>query len=348
MYAAVLTEYGTIRWHEVADPRIGEDEVLVRVTYAGICGSDQHVFRGEFHPRTSTPLIQGHEFGGRIEAVGEAVTGFAPGDRVAVDPIFWCGTCPACTRKHYPACRSLKLLGIDTNGGFGQYVAAKAFMLHRLEDTVSDRHAALIEMLSIGFHACRRAGVAPGDTVAVFGAGRIGQAILQAVRTITRSPLFLVDVLPGRLAAARRAYPDIVAINAREEDPVSAIRDGTSGNGVDIALEAVGHAHAIPGQHHPVRQAVDAIRGAGTVCVLGLADDPVPLVMKDLIFKEATLVTSRVTHGEFADAIEHLARGDLKPDAMISCELPASRAQEAFHLLDTDPDRYLKILLKIP
>ena len=138
MKAAVLTQYGKIEWKDVPTPSISDDEALVRVKYASICGSDQHVFRGEFHPRTSVPMIQGHEFGGVIEKCGKDIANYQDGDRVTVDPIFWCGKCPACEIGHYPACRSLKLLGIDVDGGFAEFVIAKEFMLNKVPPDISD------------------------------------------------------------------------------------------------------------------------------------------------------------------------------------------------------------------
>jgi threonine dehydrogenase-like Zn-dependent dehydrogenase len=348
MKAAVLTAYGQVDWLDMPDPRISDSEVLVKVDCAGICGTDQHIFQGEFHPRTPLPLIMGHEFAGTIVQVGKDVSGFEAGDRVAVDPIYWCGQCPACEHEHYPACSSLKLLGVDTHGGFAQYVAAQEFMLYKLSPAISDRHAALIEVLSIGFHACARAGLQAGDSLAVFGAGRIGQCILQAARTITDNTIYMVDILASRLALAEKTYENLVTVNALEQDPIAILQELTQGRGVDVAIEAVGHAHPIEGRPHPVAQCVKAIRGAGTVCVLGLSDDPVPLIMKELIWKEARLVTSRVTHGEFQRTINHLDAGDLRPDALISCEMPASQAAEAFERLAEHPQDYLKILLTMP
>lgn len=347
MKAAVLSEYRKIQWQEVKKPEITDSEVLVRVSYAGICGSDQHVFNGDFHPRTTLPLIQGHEFAGTIVKVGKNVTGFKQGDRVTVDPIFWCGECAACGLGHFPACKSLKLLGIDVHGGFGEYVTVKDFMSHKIEPNISDKHAALIEVLSIGFHACNRAGLKKNDTVAIFGAGKVGQSILQAAHTMTQNTIFMVDILKKRLEIAKKTYPHIYTINAQEEDPVAVIVKLTDERGVDVAFEAVGHAHSIPNRFPPVRQCVQSIRGGGTVCVLGLADEPVPMLMKEIIFKEGKIVASRVTHGEFEKTIQQMSMGHLNPDALISCEIPANRTQEAFELLENEPENYLKILLRL-
>lgn len=347
MGAAVLTEYKNIEWRQVPVPAIGESEVLIKVGYAGICGSDQHIFTGDFHPRTKTPMIPGHEFTGTIVKVGKNVKTHKIGDRVVVDPIIPCGKCAACEIQHYPACTSLKLLGVDIDGGFAEYVAADERMLYKIGSEISDRHAALIEVLSIGFHAVNRAGLKKDDTVAIYGSGRIGHCIAQATRTRTDNTIFMVDILSNRLDMAERSYDNIVVINSKEIDPVAFIHKHTNGRGVDVAFEAVGHVHPVENRVHPVRECVQSIRGAGTVCVLGLPDDPAPLNMKEFIWKEARIVASRVSHGEFAETIHHLSLGHLNPEALISSEFSASIAQDAFEILEKEPQNYLKILLKL-
>lgn len=346
MNAAVLTDYRKIEWKQVDIPEISGNEVLIKVSYACICGSDQHVFMGEFHPRTSVPLIQGHEFAGTVVKTGPDVKDYKNGDRVAVDPIIWCGHCPACLRQHYPACTSLKLVGIDLDGGFSEFMKVPETMLYRLTDKISDAHAALVEVLSIGFHACKRAGVKPVDKVVIWGAGKVGQSILQALRTKTSNMVILVDILDERLAMAKKAYKDIHIVNAIQTDAIEKIKELTHGEGVDIAFEAVGHTKEIPGVVDPVRGCIQAIRGGGKVCVLGLSSEPSPIVMKELIWKEGTIVTSRVSHGEFAETIENMNQGTLNPDALVTDILHPSQAQHAFEMLEKEPDKHLKILLR--
>ena len=347
MKAAVLEKYGKLRWSDVADPRIKPGEVLVRIKNASICGSDQHVFRGEFHPRTSTPLIPGHEFAGVVEETGRDAKRFSRGDLVAIDPIIWCGNCEACKRGHYPACSSLKLLGIDLDGGFAEYIAVPEHMLFPVDGRVDAKYAALVEVLSIGFHATRRAGVKENDSIVIWGGGKVGQSILQAAKLFTRNRIFLVDILDKRLQRAKTAYPDIETINSAKTDPVEYLKSATQGKGVDIAFEAVGHPEKVENEIHPIRSCIRAIRGGGIVCVLGLSDEPVPMVMKELIWKEANIITSRVSHGEFSECIEHLEKGNLKPESLISMEIEASRAQEAFELLESEPENHLKIILNL-
>jgi len=346
MNAAVLEQYGGFKWKEVDIPEINENEVLIKVSYAGICGTDQHIFLGEFHPRTHVPYIPGHEFSGRIVLTGSEVKSYKKGDLVVVDPIIWCGHCPACRIHHYPACTSLKLLGVDMDGGFSEYMKAPDSMLYLIPEGISDKHAALVEVLSIGFHACNRAGVKENDKVLIWGAGKVGQSILQAVRTKTRNTLIITDVLEERLEMARKAFPDIYTINAAKKNPVEECKKITDGNGVDIAFEAVGHGVDIPGVVNPVRGCIQSIRGAGVVCVLGLGNEPAPVIMKELIWKEGILVTSRVSHGEFSETIKNLGKGALKPDTLVTDIIHPSEAQHAFEMLQEEPSKHLKILLK--
>jgi threonine dehydrogenase-like Zn-dependent dehydrogenase len=329
MKAAVLTEFRKFETKELALPEINVNEVLVRIEFASICGSDMHVFNGDFKGRSPIPFIPGHEMAGVIEMVGTEVKDFASGEKVAIDPIIWCGKCPACLVGHYPACTSLKLIGIDQDGGFAQYVKVPPSMLYKVPAHVKPEHAALVEIYSIGFHANNRAGVKAGDTLAIWGAGRVGQVILQAARTKTKEKIFIVDIIDSRLEIAATSNENVIPINALHKDPVEEIKRLTDGKGVNLAFEAVGHAHSIKGRVNPVRGCIQSIKGGGIVCTLGLSDEPAPIIFKELIWKEGKIITSRVSHGEFAETIEQLQQGNLKPDALITSIMPSFLAAPA-------------------
>lgn len=345
MKAAVLETYNNFVWKEVTTPKVKDGEVLVNIKFASICGTDMHIFPGDFHPRTPIPFIPGHEMGGVVTKVGNGVAGFEPGDKVAIDPIIWCNECPACLRKHYPACTKLKLLGVDMDGGFAEYISVPPHMLFKAAPHLPDKHVALVEIYGIGFHANRRAETKEGDVLAIWGAGRVGQVILQAARTKTKNTIFIVDPLENRLEIAAKHNENVITINPEKENPVEAIKRYTNGKGVDIAFEAVGHAHEIEGVYTPIRSCIQSLRGGGKVCVLGLSDEPAPIVFKELIWKEAQIITSRVSDGEFAEVLENLNAGNLKPDALISKVMHGSEIQEAFKLVQTSPEKYLKVLL---
>ncbi len=347
MKAAVLETYNNFVWKDVPTPEVHPGEVLVHIKFASICGTDMHIFPGDFHPRTQVPFIPGHEFGGVISEIGEGVSGFNKGDKVAVDPIIWCGECPACQRKHYPACTKLRLLGVDLDGGFAQYISVPPHMLFKAAPNTPDEHVALVEIYGIGFHANRRAKTKEGDIIAIWGAGRVGQVILQAARTKTKGVIFMVDPLDNRLEIAAKHNENVITINPKKENPVEAIKRHTGGKGVDIAFEAVGHAEDIEGVFTPIRSCILSLRGGGKVCVLGLTDHPAPIIFKELIWKEATIITSRVSDGEFAEVIENLNAGNLNPDALISKVMHGSEIQKAFGLVQNSPEKYLKVLLDL-
>lgn len=347
MKAAIISEYGKIALEEVNLPALEDDNVMIKVRYASICGSDQHIFKGEFHPRTKLPLIPGHEFAGVVEDTGSNVKKVVRGDKVTVDPIIWCGTCAACREGHYPACTTLKLVGIDLDGGFAEYVSVPESMVYRIPQHIPDEHAALVEILSIGFHAITRAGLSENDDILIVGSGKVGQSILHAAKTVTRGKAFIADINDKRLSMASGTFGDIHTINIKDTDPVEYIKKATGGKGVDIAFEAVGHFTEVPGRLNPVRICINSIKGGGKVCVLGLADHPAEILMKELIWKEAKIISSRVSHGEFARVIEALSTGIINPENMITGILELKDAQKGFEMLDNHPDENLKILLKI-
>ncbi len=347
MKAAIIREYGKIGIENVQIPVCKDDQVLIQVRYTSICGSDQHLFKGEFHPRTKLPLIPGHEFAGVVADTGKNVQGFTVGEKVTVDPIIWCGKCIACREKHYPACISLKLLGIDMDGGFAEYIAVAPHMVHKVPSHISDYHAALVEILSIGFHAVTRAGLKKDDDILITGSGKVGNSILHAAKTITSGKIFISDILDSRLKIAGSAFPDVHPINITHTDTVAEVMKFTNGKGVDIAFEAVGHEVAVEGRDNPVRTCIKSIKGGGKVCVLGLSDHTTALLMKELIWKEAQIIASRVSHGEFSRVIEALDKRILNPESMITGVLNLEEAMKGFELLEKEPENHLKILLKL-
>lgn len=345
MKAAVLFGDRDLRLGERPDPRPGPDEVLLASRYAGICGTDIHVYRGEFKSRVSYPAVLGHEFGGVIEEVGANVTGYRRGDRVVVDPIISCHRCPACQSGHLSACRALKLLGIDLDGGFGQYVAVPSDRLYRLPDDLPMSFVPMLELYAVGHHILARGRVQAGETVAILGAGKLGLSVLDVLcHGASATRVFVTDFQPPRLAIAKQLGAEHV-INVSREDPVATILEETQGIGVDCVIEAVGHYHTFSNQAPPLAQAAEMVRHGGRIVTAGLGEQSTPVRFKTLVLKEVELIASRVTRGEFPRAIQLMSKGLLHPQLLISRELPISAAPAAFTELDGEPGETIKVVL---
>ncbi|MCX6030053.1 MAG: alcohol dehydrogenase catalytic domain-containing protein [Chloroflexi bacterium] len=347
MKAAILYDDLDIRLGEAPDPRIRPDEVLVETGHAGICGTDLHIYRGEFHSRVKAPAILGHEFGGIIREVGKAVHGFKLDDRVAVDPIISCHNCPACLTGHLNACRTLKLLGVDLDGGFGQYVAVPASHLYPLPDNVPMEYAPMVEMYGLGHHILWRGGVQPGETVVILGAGKLGLSVLDVLcHRITPGLTIITDVQPFRLETARKLGADAV-INAEYEDPVERAMELTRGLGADCVIECIGHFHEIAGREAPLAQAVKMIRTAGRIVTTGLGEQLSAVHFKTLVIKEAQIIASRVTLGEFPRAIQMMSKGLLHPELLVTHRLSLRDVTQAFAQVDGEDPGTIKIVMDL-
>jgi len=347
MKAGVLYEDRKIETRVVADPELAPGEVLVESSHAGICGTDLHIFRGEFRSRVKLPAIQGHEFGGTVVDVGKGVTAWKRGDRVAVDPIVSCHACVACLGGQLNCCRTLKLLGVDLAGGFGQLVAVPEGHLYALPDAVPFKHAPMVEVFSLGHHVLDRGRVQPGETVAILGSGKLGLAVLDVLcHGASPAMTFVADLHPFRLETARKLGAD-VTIDVRHEDPVERIMEMTKGVGVDCAIECVGHYHDVPGREPPIAQAVRMIRAGGRVVTAGMGEELTPVHFKSLVLKEAEIIASRTTLGEFRRTMRLLAKGLLHPELLITHELPLSEVTAAFANVDGDDPSTIKIVLDV-
>ena len=347
MKAGILYHDRGIRVGHVPDPRLGPDEVLVAPGYAGICGTDLHIYRGEFHGRVVYPAILGHEFGGIVHKVGSDVSEFQVGDRVVVDPILSCHRCPACLSGHLNACRTLKLLGVDLDGGFGQYVAAPASHVYSLPDGIPLAHAPMVEMYALGHHILQRGQVQLGESVAILGAGRLGLSVLDVLCHSAGAALTLVtDLQPFRLETARKLGADF-AVNIAQGDPVERVMEVTHGAGMDCVIEAVGHYHLVEGQEAPLAQAVRMIRHWGRIVTAGLGEQLSAVHFKTLVLKEAQIIASRVTLGEFPRALRLMAKGLLHPELLITDQLPLNDIALAFEKVDREEPNTIKVVLDI-
>ncbi len=237
MRAVIWEEPGKLSVTEAADPAPGHGELIVQVGRCGICGTDVHIADGEFPP-TPYPIIPGHEFAGRVVAVGTGVPpGWREGERVAVDPSLFCGYCPACHAGRGNLCANWNAIGDTVSGAFAEYVAVPAANTYRIPDSVDDAQGALIEPLSCAVHGLRRIGPVTGVDVLLTGAGTMGLLLLQLLRNAGAGSVSVVDRKESRLEAAKAVGADGVAtdVAALDRGPFGVVVDATGAPG---AIEA--------------------------------------------------------------------------------------------------------------
>lgn len=237
MRAVIWEAPGKLAVTEAADPAPGHGELIIQVGRCGICGTDVHIADGEFPP-TPYPIIPGHEFAGRVVAVGGGVpAGWREGERVAVDPSLFCGYCPACRSGRGNLCANWNAIGDTVSGAFAEYVAVPAANAYRIPDSVDDAQGALIEPLSCAVHGLRRIGPVTGVDVLLTGAGTMGLLLLQLLRHAGAGTVSVVDRKASRLEAAKAVGADSVATDVAELDRAAfgVVVDAT---GAPAAIEA--------------------------------------------------------------------------------------------------------------
>lgn len=340
MKAAVLNEWEQILYKEVPEPKLQEEEVLIRVKYAGVCGSDVTIYKGK-HPTARTPVIPGHEFVGVIEEVRSIKRNdLQPGDRVVVEPLISCGECAACSSGNWHVCRTLKLLGIHTDGGSAQYVKAPAAKVIKLKDSISDRIAALTEPFAVGFHVNQRAGIKAGDKALIIGGGPIGLVIGIAAKRCGAEKVVFTELNDARIEIIKSFGFD--AINPKRQDVTDLSAELTNGAGYDVVFE-------VSGSQGGLSSAIELCAIRGTVVLVGFPHKQPEIDVLKVIFKEINVVGSRVyTFQDFTRTVRMLEEivesGQFDLDRIISDTMPMEQAEEAIRRMIAG-DNLGKILL---
>ncbi len=322
MKAAVLTEFNSpLRVEEVPEPLPGPHDVVVRVEACGVCRSDWHVWRGDWSwvgVRPKLPRILGHEFAGVVEAVGEAVVLYRPGDRVTTPFRVACGRCELCKAGRSNLCTQHGVLGVDLDGAFARWVRvpdAESNLVRLPQDVDFVSAASLGCRYTTAYHAVvNRAQVRPGEWVAVFGVGGVGLSTVQVVSAVGGRAV-AVDV---RATALRRALEEgaEAVVDASVEDPVRRIRELSDGQGAHVAVDALGVAQT-------AQQAVRSVRRGGRVVQVGLTgreeQGNVPLPIDRMVLLELTWLGSAGCPGwAFPGLLGLVASGRLNPGRLVT------------------------------
>lgn len=326
---------------EVCEVDVGslrEDEVLVRVRACGICGTDLHIFKGEVP--VNYPLIPGHEISGEVVSIGSSVNFLREGDRVAVNPNFYCRECYYCRRGLVHFCENWRAIGVHLPGGFAEYVKVPGYLLHRVPDSLSFEEAAFAEPIACCLHGIRRLGISVGDKVAVFGLGPIGLIHVQLAKSCGASLVIGVDLIEKRLRLAEHLGADIV-LNASECNPVKEILSETQGRGVNKVIEATGNPVVL-------EQALEVIDFAGKILVFGVAPHEAIAKIRpyDIYRKEATIVGSFVNPFTTDEAIEVMSAKTLRVLPIISHVIGLQDIVEYFNRIMSKDSDIVKVIVK--
>ena len=321
-----------VRVEEKSLPEIAAGEVLIKVAYVGVCGSDMNIYQG-VHPRAKAPLVMGHEFSGTIVAGHPTL---AKGTPVTVYPLLSCGHCEPCLNGYAHVCNTLKLIGIDCDGAMAEYVKVPVDKVMELPKTLSLKLGAFLEPLAVGVHAVRRSGYRPGDRAVVFGAGPIGLCVASCLKYFGAQVL-VVEANPYRLGVAKKL--GCTTIDAANESITDKVREYTKGINADFAFDCAAHPSV---QTH----LMDVLKVQGTAVVVGSYKKPPEVDLLKVEFKELSMIGIRVyERRDFEIATEMLQSGAIDFDLMLSESSPDA-APEVFQGLLKGGDT-IKMLFKM-
>ncbi|GAA0137688.1 NAD(P)-dependent alcohol dehydrogenase [Paenibacillus sp. YSY-4.3] len=341
--AAFMTGLKQMEIRDIPVPEPKEKEVLVKLEYVGICGSDVHYYEhgkiGDFI--VNGDFILGHECAGTVVAIGKDVKQLQVGDRVALEPGVTCGQCEFCKSGRYNLCPDVEFLATPPyHGCFENYIAFPENMAFKLPDHITTREGALVEPLSVGMHAAKQGGVTLGSSVVILGAGCIGLTTLLASKAFGAIDITVVDVIPKRLDKALELGATRV-INAAERDAVKLIDELTDSEGVDIVMETAGAVKT-------VQQTAYMVKRGGTVVLVGMApQDTIEYNFAKLLGKEAEIKTVFRYRNIYPQAIKAMAEGLIDVSGIVTHEYSFGEIAEAFDVNINRKNDVVKIVIKI-
>ena len=302
MKAAVITAPGEIAIEEVADPTPGDNDVVVQVAAVGICGTDLHIFEGEFAPKL--PIVPGHEMSGTVVAVGRSVTEIKIGDAVAIDPSLHCGECFYCRRARGNLCENWNALGVTYPGAAAQFLLSPKKNIHKLPKNVDLKSAALIEPLSCAVRGFDQLPRNPGSHYLIYGSGTMGLMMAEMAKVNGAASVSIVDLNQDKLKTAKVLGFTNLAKSADEFDQP---------RGFDVVIDCTGVTEAI-------KDGLKHVMPGGTFLQFGVANKDAKVEIEPfwVYNKEITIVGSMAVLHSFDRAVELFASGVLNTDVMIS------------------------------
>lgn len=335
---AYMTDVNTMFFKEVPMPKPGPMDVVVKIEYCGICGSDVHYYnKGRIgNYIVSGEFVLGHEVAGTVTELGSAVENLKVGDRVALEPGITCGHCEQCKEGKYNLCKDVVFFATPpVQGALQNFVKHPADMCFKLPENVSTKEGALVEPLAVGLHACKQGGVGLGDSVVILGSGCIGLVTLLSAKAMGASNVIVVDLFEKRLTFAKNLGANYV-INARKENVEERIHEILGDRGADVVLETAGSPKTI-------YQTPFFAKMGGTVVLVGLAVEPsLQFNMAQVMNKELTIKSVFRYRNLYPTAINAIADGSIDVKQIVTHEFKFDDAKHAFDTVIADAENVVK------
>ena len=343
MKAAVMTDLMKVEIQEVEAPKPKPDEVLIKIEYVGVCGSDLHYYEhgriGDF--LVETPFILGHEAAGTVVETGSGVKDLKVGDRVALEPGKTCGKCEFCKSGKYNLCKDVIFFATPpVNGVFQEYVAHEAGLCFKLPENVSTMEGALIEPLAVGLHAALQGDATLGQTAVVTGTGCIGLCSLLSLKDMGVSKIIVVDIMEKRLQKALELGADYI-INGKEEDTLERIMELTNGKGFDIGIETAG-------SQITASQLIKSAKKGSTIVFVGYsASGEMTLPIGMALDKELNFKTVFRYRNIYPMAIEAVSKGQINVKDIVTDYFELDDIQKALDTCVKDKANVVKGVIKV-
>lgn len=336
MKAVRIMRPGELRVVDETKPVLdGENNVLIRMTAAGICGSDVGIYHGT-NAAATYPRIIGHEIVGVVEETGAGVTAVHKGDRVIVDQVTACGHCYACRKGRPNVCGNLKVRGVHIDGGYRQWIAVPEDKCYLLPDSISDTDAIMIEPTTIAIQSCSRAELSEEDTLLLIGVGALGSSILKIARLHCKN-IIVADVVEEKLDEALERGARW-KVNIAREDLEAKVREYTDGYGATVTIDAACTKDSL-------MNALKCTGNAGRVVTMGFSVADTVVNQFVITSKELDVRGSRLQNRKFGEAIELLKSGQIDLNGAVSHTFKLTDAQKAFDFIDSRDPSIRKIAL---
>ena len=340
MKALVYEGPRQMRIHDYPECSPLSGEVKIKVAYCGICGSDLHGYTGA-SGRKIPPMVMGHEFSGVIAEIGEGVTQFKVGDRVSVLPVEYCGECEFCKEGSVNICKNRRNLGVlDVDGAMTEYICVKEKLVYRLPDQVSLEEGALLEPLSVAFHAVRKAQPVQGKNVLIAGTGTIGLLIVMLMKEAGAKAIIVTDLNDTRLKLAQK-FGAQLAINPAKQDLEQCLVEAGIRDHIHLGVECVG---ATP----TCQQTITYVKTQGRIIWVGNAAKMVNIDMQKIVTQELSIQgTYAFTDNDFTGALHLLEGKKIPASEIITGIVPLEKATETFDALVSGDNPNIKVLVDI-